>query len=516
MQTIRRQVPSWFHCGFLILAAAFLYLDLFVLPATPIFVDDSDQLLHLHNATRMLDGQMIYRDFFQFVLPGTELVYLALFKLFGVRAWIPNVMLALLGLSLTWLCVFISRKLLSGSTAYLPGLLFLALAFHPVLDASHHWYSVLAVTAAIALVIEERSPQRVAGAAALCALAAYFTQARGIAAVVGLAVFLCWEHRKKRQSGRSLLKAEVILAGVFSAVIAGLNVYFVWTVGLKRFLWSTVTFGLKYYSAESLNNLQVYMPIVFARPHWYEVPGLLPYVFIHALLPLVYLLFFARCWRESQNRPEQPWDRLMLVSLLGFLLLAGVAPAPVYWRLCTVSLPALIIFVWFLSSKGKLQFLARQMLWLGAAVMLIGFTLQQQTKWRAYFNSPIGRVAFFEPGDYERYKWVSSHMPHSKFFFDCSGKAYFLLGLRSPTVVSFLTDTDYVRPEQVRNVIETLEEYRVTPLIWCTDLDPGVHGLHPGDHLGPLRDYLRSHYHAAETPEDALRVLERNDTPVTE
>jgi hypothetical protein len=364
MQTNTRQVPSWFHFGFLILAAAFLYLDLFVLPATPIFVDDSDQLLHLHNATRMLDGQMIYRDFFQFTFPGTELVYLALFKLFGVGAWIPNVMLALLGLGLTWLCVFISRKLLSGLTAYLPGLLFLLLAFHPVLDASHHWYSVLAVTAATALVIEERSPKRVAGAAALCALAAYFTQTRGLVAVTGLAVFLWWEHRRKLQGRRSLLRSEALLAGVFSAVTVGLNLYFVWAVGLKRFLWCTVTFVVKYYPAESLNNLQVYMPIVFARPHWYEVPGLLPYVFIHALLPLVYLLFFARCWRESQKRPEQPWDRLMLVSLMGFFIFVGVAPAPVYWRLCTVALPGLIIIVWFLSSQGKLQSLARQMLWL--------------------------------------------------------------------------------------------------------------------------------------------------------
>jgi len=372
------------------------------------------------------------------------------------------------------------------------------------------------VTAATALVIEERSPKRVAGAAALCALAAYFTQTRGLVAVTGLAVFLWWEHRRKLQGRRSLLRSEALLAGVFSAVTVGLNLYFVWAVGLKRFLWCTVTFVVKYYPAESLNNLQVYMPIVFARPHWYEVPGLLPYVFIHALLPLVYLLFFARCWRESQKRPEQPWDRLMLVSLMGFFIFVGVAPAPVYWRLCTVALPGLIIIVWFLSSQGKLQSLARQMLWLGTAVVLLGSALHQQTRWRTYFDAPIGRVAFLAQGDYERYKWLLSPTRRSKLFFDCSGKAYFLLGLRSPAVVSFLTDTDYLRPEQVRNVIESLEKYHVTPLLWCRDLDPGVHGFHPGDHLGPLRDYLRTHYHAAETREDSLQILERNDAPGTE
>lgn len=44
-----------------------------------------DVSVHLLNAARILDGETIYRDFFQFTLPGTELVYLALFKLTGPR-----------------------------------------------------------------------------------------------------------------------------------------------------------------------------------------------------------------------------------------------------------------------------------------------------------------------------------------------------------------------------------------------------------------------------------------------
>lgn len=502
------QPPRWFHYCFLVFAAAFLYLELFVLPATPIAGTDHDQSLYLHNAMRMFDGQMIYRDFFQFTPPGTELVYLALFKLFGVRAWIPNATLVVLGLSLTWLCVFISRKVLSGLAAYLPGLLFLILAFHPVLDGSHHWFSMLAVTAATALLIEERNPTRVAGAGALCALASFFTQPRGVLAVVGLALFLWWEHRKKPPGGGSLLRSEAVLAGVFTAVTAVLNWYFVWAVGLKRFLWSIVVFGVKYYPAESqLNSLRVYMASVPTVAHWRHVPE--PgWAFIHALLPLVYLIFFARCWREFQKRPEQPWDRLMLVNLMGFFLFVGVAPAPVYWRLCVVSPPGLIILAWFLGSHGKLQVLARQMLWLGTVVAMVGFALHQQTRWRAYLNAPTGRAAFFEPGDYQRYRWLASHTHPSEPFFDCSGQAYFLLGLRSPAVVSFLSGTDYMRPDQVRNLIESLERHRVTPVLWCTDLDPG--GIRPDDNLGPLRDYLRAHYYVAEAPGNSVQVLERN------
>ncbi len=509
------QLPSWFHYCFLLFAAAFLYFDVFVPPTTPIFLN-MDHLNDLHDATRMLDGQMIYRDFFQIIPPGTELVYLALFKLFGVCAWAPNLMLVLLGLSLTWLCVFISRKIFSGLAAYIPGVLFLLVAFQSDLDATHHWYSVLTVTAALALVVGKRSPERLAGAAALCALASFFTQARGVVAVVGLAIFLWWEHRMKRQSGRSLLKAELILASVFGAVTLGLNLYFIWAVGLKRFLWCTVTFGLKYYSVDApSNSLQAYMAFAPTVAHWYDLPALLPWVFIHALVPLVYLLFFARFWSESKKRPDQPWDRLMLMSLVGFFLFAAVAPAPGYGRLGKASLPGLIIFGWFLSSRGKLPSLARQMLWLGAVVMLARFALHRQEKEWAYFDAPVGRVAFFDPIDRNRYEWLLSHTRRSQPFFDSSGDAYFLLGLKSPAQVSFLSNTNYTRPEQVRNVVESLDEQHVPVVLWDPNLDPRAHGLQTGDNLEPLREYLQTHYHTIKVLE-YVKVLGRNDAPLAD
>jgi len=99
------------------------------------------------------------------------------------------------------------------------------------------------------------------------------------------------------------------------------------------------------------------------------------------------------------------------------------------------------------------------------------------------------------------------HTHPSEPFFDCSGQAYFLLGLRSPAEVSFLTDSDYLRPEQARDVEESLERNRVPVVEWCTNLD---FGIRPDDHLGPLREYLHTHYHAARAPENSMRVLIRN------
>jgi len=510
MRENRTQPARWLHYSILILATAFLYVDLFVLPATPTAGTDLDEAFYLHNATRMLDGQMIYRDFFQFTPPGTELVYFSLFKLFGVRAWIPNAAQLLLGVGITWLTTFISRKILNGLLAYLPSFLFLVLAFHPAMDGSHHWFSMLLATAAIALIIQKQSLTRLAGAGALCAMASFFTQTRGVGVALAIALFLWWKHRKKPNGDHALLKSECLLATVFAVVTLALNLYFAWQAGLKYYLWCVVTFAVKYYPAESqLNSFQISMLHPPWINHWRFVPE--PgWVIIHAAVPFIYLLFFVHCWRQSSKTPEEPWDQLMLVSLAGSFLFLGVAPVPIAYRWCIVSLPGLIVLVWYLRSAGRLMTYCRWGLWLGTAIAMISIAWTQQSRWRASFETPTGPAAFYESADYQRYAWVASHTHPSDSFFDCSGKSYFWLGLRSPAKVSFLSGTDYLRPEQVQDLVENLERYRTQIVLWCPDLDTSTR---PDDRLDPLRTLLRSNYHDAAVPENPRQVLVRNSSP---
>jgi hypothetical protein len=68
-------------------AVAFLYLRTFLLPAVPL-IDGGDGVLFFVRALRILHGQLIYRDFFELVTPGTDLLYAAGFKISGVRAWV--------------------------------------------------------------------------------------------------------------------------------------------------------------------------------------------------------------------------------------------------------------------------------------------------------------------------------------------------------------------------------------------------------------------------------------------
>ena len=497
----------------------FLYLNLFILPHVPIFQDEDPQI-YLTNATRMLEGQVMYRDFFQITPPGTELVYLALFKLFGPRAWIPNVVLLFLGFILAWLTLEISKKVVKGWAAFLPGLLFLPFAFRIGFSGStHNWFSTAAVLAATTVILDRRTPVRLVGAGALCGLASFFTQTRGVVAILGFAAFLLWERARKSERWRALLESEVCLFGAFLLTVVAANAYFVHRAGLKRFLDCTVLFVIRYFPSDSTySSLVAYIAdlpeVLFSGSiTTYRLPALGIWLFIHALVPFVYLAFFVRHRREAHARPQEPWDRLMLLNVTGLFQFIGIAPAPSWFRLCSVSVPALVIFTWLVRSPGKLRQTLVRSLWVVALILAIAEPLKRQINWWIGLDLPPGRTAFLNRGVYDKVLWLHSRTRPSEFFFRAIyPDYYFPLGLRNPAGVPYVTPTDYTRPEQVENVVEALEKYRVRFVFWSVWLDiPGA--SHPeGDHLGPLRRYLRQHYHVVTTFSDAdfEQVWQRN------
>jgi len=70
-----RRGIDWFVLTMLLGIAGFLYLNLFALPNIP-FLQTGDQIYFWVFAQRMSQGERVYRDFFQFTPPGTDLLYL--------------------------------------------------------------------------------------------------------------------------------------------------------------------------------------------------------------------------------------------------------------------------------------------------------------------------------------------------------------------------------------------------------------------------------------------------------
>jgi hypothetical protein len=475
----------------------FLYFHLFIPIFTPIWTG-GDAVIWLHDAHRMLHGEVLYRDFVQITLPATDLLYFVAFKIFGPRMWIANVMLLVLGVTLAWLSYRIALSLQLGKLALLPPLLFLTLVYRDRLDASHHWYSTLAAVAALAVVIEDRSPRRVAIAGALCGLATCFTQSAGVMAIVGFAAFLYWEHRTLSMPLRALIQQQARLILSAALVVLIVSSYFAWRAGLARFVYCTLLFNLRYYgSFEGGSTWRGYMTGLLGFLEWQRLPGIAGFLLIHLLIPLVYILFFVRYLRRSGQSAGEPWDRLMLLTIIGLASLLSVGLAPTWARLYYVSLPALILFVWILKSEGRAGQFVSNILYVVTLALAAAFPIGKQLHWRDYLDLPSGRMAFLNHEAYEKYRWAARQTRPGDFFFGGPyPDFYFLLDLRDPGPVPFITPFEYTRPEEVQAVVEGLEKHRVEMILWGPPLDTSEDRR--GDHLGPLRTYVRSRYHIAE------------------
>jgi hypothetical protein len=488
---------------------AFLYFHLFIPPFTPIWTG-GDAMIFLGDARRMLEGEVLYKDFVQLTFPGADLLYFTAFRLFGPRMWIPNVMLLFVGIALVWLSYRLAARIYLGTAALLPPLLFLTLVYRNRLDATHHWYSTLATMAALATAIDCRSPARVAACGVLCGLAASFTQSSGLLALLGFAAFLCWEHWKSSTTLRSLVQKELLLFGAFISVVALVCLPFAWQAGFARFVDCTLIFSLRYYgSLASGNSWRGYMTGLAGFLHWQRIPDLFGFLLVHALLPLAYVLFLIRYFRCSRRESNEPWDRLMLITFVGVASLLSVAAAPTWARLYYVSLPALLLLPWLLKSSGKVGLLASDVLCAATLILLATFLIAKQLHRPSYIDLPTGRTAFLNRDAYDRYSWAASQTRPGDFFFGgLYPDFYFLLDLKNPGPVAFVTPYQYTRPAEVEAVIAGLDAHQVKIVLWTPALD--LPDTPQGDHLGPLRAYIRSHYHARRDFPD-FQVWTRND-----
>jgi len=531
-----RRLEAWALPLILLVAFAFLYLSLFCLPCTPIF-RAGDENIFLLNATRMLDGQVMYRDFFELTAPGITSLDLGLFKIFGPRDWISSASLVAVELGLTCLILALSRRVLSGGFIILPAALFLTCVFGFMLDDTHHWYSTLAELGAVMMIIEKRTRARLMVAGALCGLASFFTQTQGALAALGIVLFLWWEGRAAGRSRLEIIEPEGYLFVPFVATVIATNAYFVWKAGLDPFLQCTVTFVLKYYFAGRESNSIYALLYEFAQvAHWHALPSLGIFLFVHAL-PLVYVWFWM--WHRHADLAPELDARLILLCIVGLFVFAGVALAPTTYRVSTVTPLGLILFAYLVSEGKMLQRAVTVALWIVVAVAAVFQPLHAQSQQSWPLDLPRGRMVL-DSTYYEEFQWLSQRTIPGEFLFTAAGlEVLYPLALRDPAEVPYVETTDYTRPERVCNVVESLEANRVRFVLWDPAFDAKTE-LHSreipagrlrgylrrayravktflggdyrpeGDHLGPLRDYLHSHYHLAKRFPGSLEVWERN------
>lgn len=500
--TLKRQ-PAWTDFGLLFGSAVYLYLNLFTNTGIP-YLLSGDQVFFWVYAQRLLNGECVYRDFFQFTPPGTDLVFCGLFKIFGTRIEVANWVVLVLGVVLCWLCFRLSLFFMRRSAAIVAAALFLVLLFGKMLNATHHWFSMLAVTFAISVLLKTRSTARIGAAGALLGLASFFTQTRGVVVAAGIAVFLLWEHFETEQSLRRAVTRVGMMALSFTATWASLSAYWIADIGLRRLL----TFQISAARRVVLHGWAISsLGIPMGDLTWRRLPVGGQYIFVYLLLPFVYAICIWKCW--SRVFPDR--ERVLLLSLTGLAMMLEVAQSLNWIRVYSVAMPAIILFVWLLQTQGNVQAHTKNFMWVCILTLAIQQTTSRHRQPYVIADLPSGTVAVASLKA-EKLTWLARHTRPNDFMFEPGWPASYLpLQVRNPAFIDGFDSRGITPPEYVEWSIRQLDAKAVRYVVWSRSLEPAIAQKdNSGNHLAAFRAYLEEHYRRVRTFSDADQLWERN------
>jgi hypothetical protein len=499
-----RFTPALLFCS-----AIYLYANLFAFPNIP-FLLSGDQVYLWMNAQRMLHGERIYQDFFQFTPPGADLLYLGFFKLFLPNIWVTNAIVLAVGVIACWVCYEISKLVMERQQALLAASIFLVLIYGKLLNGTHHWFSVLAAMAAVAILMKARTPARIAIAGSLLGLASFFTQTRGLVTALAIVAYLVWGGLRAKESWASLLRCQALLFLPFLATLAALSGYFIATTGIKQLWYFQITY-VWHFMVNGFSTASLGLPATLT---WRSQPGLGQYLVVYVLLPVAYAIALRRCWRKSHNPPSPETDRILLLTLAGIAMLLEVALSVNWLRLFCVAMPGIILLAWILGSPN-LRAHATGLMWV--AVLCLAFLQTWARQHREYrtVDLPAGRAAA-SPQTHEKLQWLMQNTKPGDLFFQAGWPGLYLpLASPNPAYLDVLETGDQTRPRYVESSIRQLQARQVRFILWSPRLN-SPESFRPPEayHLAPFCEFLHSHYRLLQTFSDQDEVWERTASPL--
>jgi hypothetical protein len=494
--------PVWQMASLATITFAVCCLRLFVPPHTPLLLW-GDAPGFAIKGMRMLGGELPYRDFFEFLTPGTDLFYTLLFRCFGVSLGAMHGAMALMAALAAWWLTWCASRLVRGWFVLLPAVLELGLVLVVSLDPTHHWFSTAALMGAIWVLFSGDSLGRVAAAGACCGLAASFTQTKGAAALIALCAYFVWRSMREKDRRGQWRRRSLVLCASALAIFVAINAPLIAAAGAERWAWDVIVFPVRYFGSVPDNHW------TGALSQFLNADGRLKWIcfpFQYFAVPLTYVWFLVRL-RRAGNEHGEPWNQLVLVAAVGIAMLVAVAPALSIRRIATASPPALLLLTWLLYTSAR----ARLAVALGAvslAVTVVWVAALQLRPVRT-LNLPIGRVAIPPRADYyDIYRWMAANTRPGQWYFGLHPLPL-ALKLRSATPVDQMSPGEYTRPEQVREIIDEIERAQVPVIV----LRPRMYSPSDGlpDHLQPFRDDLYRHYDKIKNFASGDEIWQRRD-----
>jgi hypothetical protein len=242
--------------GAALVLGAFAYLM-----AYPPALDGADESYILYEAKRLWEGDAPYRDFFDFIMPGTFYFYALAYAVAGPTITAARGATALLNAASCGLMFVLARRVASPAPAALAAAAFVAGIVPAWNHAGHHWIATFLSLATAAVVLAQRwresSRARPALAGGLAAALVCSHQGRGSWVVLWLAIvvpLLAWARSQSRWGRRVLQESCWTGLGALAVAVPMLG-WAVWRASLHEVVYATYTFVVESYARVNVGKM---------------------------------------------------------------------------------------------------------------------------------------------------------------------------------------------------------------------------------------------------------------------
>jgi hypothetical protein len=441
--------------------------------ALPHSLGPADESVHLYEAKRVLEGEVLYRDVFNFITPGWFYLMASLYRLFGTSIDTARGAMAVMHGLTTVLVYFSSRRLGIGrGIAWMPALGYVVICQSAWPIVSQHWVSTL-LCAALLCACAGRTPgyaRTVLAIGIVAGLLICVQQQRGVFMAAGVVVWLLgdallrWRYGSPPPTATVLREIAVFAGGialvivpVLGAAMARAGVYAVW---YALVIFPLFNYGQAMHCPWGDVNL---MTIVNAR---FTFPLVLKY------LPLPLLISAGRLlWLAQQRRELLVAQRLLLLLIFCGASALSIAYFPDFIKI------SFIAFAFLVAAAEVLQWMARTLplsprwSWgLGAttsAALLIGSAYHlsnNRTLLRSDFpysvSTAFGRIDYPKAEEPQLHDLLAELLAGARtgelYAYPMMSDLYLTVPAHNPTPYGFFLAFGYHSPQEVQRVVDIL------------------------------------------------------------
>lgn len=490
-----------------LLALALAIITLAYLASLPRYLGWADESYFLYEAKRIRDGEVMYRDIFQFITPLASYFIALLYWLFGTTITTARLAMATIhGLLCSMLFVICRALGVRRSLTLVVPLAFLSLC-QPVWPfASPHWFSTATTMGVLSLLIvaapSERGKSRGAVVGVLLGVLIGLQQQKGLIITAAACLITITEwllDRRHPRAGSLTLLAQLawLLAGVL-AIVVPLGLWMIANAGVRPVYEALIVFPLESYRHGHFIRWGAAAPLTdsFAAATW---PSVLRWSPVVLVAPLARLLHGLARGGDATTPP------------LATLIIFGAASTLSIWYFPDLIHIAFIAPVFLVCAADTLEWLLRWpraprfSLALGAAVAVVlasglGYQLWWNTMtMRHEFTIPhdtaFGRIDFARPWEtmfVDALRTLLDDVPRRELFsYPNVTSIYLTAGARNPTPYQYLL-ARVSPPAQIAEAQRILSARQlpyvvVSPMIFTA--------------RDPLAAFITAHYESAPIQE---------------